>query len=282
MKSRLSPREFNLLQRFIEERSGILLGEEKAYLIESRLADILENEHLSSYEELFYRVSAEPEASFAGRVIDAVTTNETFWFRDKTPWIILAEVLIPVYVKEMQEGKRKDVHIWSCACSSGQEPYSIAMCIDSYLMDKGIKNIQPDQFHITATDLSGEMVSMAMDGQYDCVSMERGLDEKTRLKYFTRRGNLWVIDDNIRNMVAYSQFNLKSSSFYFRNYDIIFCRNVLIYFSERLRAEIMEKLARSLKPQGVLFVGAAEIVTDSNKYFAMETYREGVYFKLKE
>lgn len=277
----LSHREFVLLQKYIEEQSGIQLGEEKAYLIESRLSDILDSYSLSSYEQLFYRAQNKMDAGFCQRVIDAVTTNETYWFRDKTPWYILEDILLPVYIKEIREGKRADVRIWSCACSSGQEPYSIAMCIDSYLRKNSIENISLDRFHILATDLSKSIIDTAVEGKYDMVSMQRGLDRSTIDRYFVKEGNLWSICEKIRQAVNYRQFNLKGDNFTRLEYDIIFCRYVMIYFSEHLKERLLSRLINALRPQGVLFIGASEII---NSYWAdieMETYKNGVYFRLK-
>ena len=281
MKKSLSSWEFSLLQKFIEEQSGIVLGQEKAYFIESRLANILDSECLSSYEELFYKAYNKKDTSFSERVIDSITTNETYWFRDKNPWCILEEILLPIYIKEMQDGTRDDVRIWSCACSSGQEPYSIAMCIDSYLRKNGINNVSLDRFNITATDLSGKMVNLAVNGKYDHASMERGLDPNSRDRYFIKEDKYWFISEKIKNAVTFHRFNIKSGRYIFNNYDIIFCRNVLIYFSDILKEEILQKIVHALKPNGVLFIGASEIITDSSKYFKMETYKDGVYFKQK-
>ncbi|MEN6348769.1 MAG: protein-glutamate O-methyltransferase CheR [Syntrophomonas sp.] len=277
----LSQREFALLQRYIEEQSGILLGEEKAYFIESRLANLLECYSLSSYEELYYKAYSKKDEKFSRLVIDAITTNETYWFRDKTPWFILHDLLLPVYIGEMQKGKRMDVRIWSSACSSGQEPYSIAMCIDDYLRKNGITGIGLERFKITATDLSGEMIDFAAGGKYDAVSMERGLDPITISRYFTKEGNLWSVSEKIKKAVAFQQFNLKSNK-YFNSYDIIFCRYVLIYFSDILKERILSQMVGALKPQGILFTGASEIIKNYSKCLEMAAYKDGIYFKLKE
>ncbi|MDD2619402.1 MAG: protein-glutamate O-methyltransferase CheR [Syntrophomonadaceae bacterium] len=281
MSYSLSHREFTMLQKYIEEQSGIILGEEKAYFIESRLAKILENYSLSSYEELYYKAYSKKDASFSKQVIDAITTNETYWFRDKSPWYIMEDLLLPVYIKEMQAGQRADVRIWSSACSSGQEPYSIAMCIDNYLRINGIQNIGLERFHIAATDLSESMLKLAIKGKYDSVSMERGLDTVTVDRYFVKNGNQWLIDEKIKKAVSFQQINLKRDHYYFDNCDIIFCRYVLMYFSEILKEVILPKVINALKPQGVLFTGASEIMKDSTKCLEMETYKDGVYFRLK-
>lgn len=281
MNYSLSPREFVLLRKYIEEQSGIELGEEKAYFIESRLSGLLADYSLGSYEELFYKAYSRKDVAFTRQVIDAITTNETFWFRDKTPWYIMEDLLLPQYIKEMQEGRRVNVRIWSCACSTGQEPYSIAMLIDSYLQKNRPGNIGLDRFQITATDLSRAVLDLAVSGQYDSVSMERGLEPAMIDRYFTREGNLWSISDRIKRAVDFRQFNLKIDPIYSRSYDIIFCRNVLIYFSELAKESILSRIVTALKPQGVLFIGASEILKEASGSLEMDTYKDGVYFRLK-
>lgn len=281
MNISLSSREFSMLQKYIEDESGIVIRPEKAYFIENRLRKILENEGLLSYEELLHKAQRE-KPDFSQKVIDAITINETYWFRDKSPWYIMEEIFLPGYIKEMQDGSRTDVHIWSCACSSGQEPYSIAMCIDNYLSKNKISDISFEQFHITATDLSRTMLAKAVEGKYDKVSMERGLDLSNRNRYFHRKGNRWVVCDKIKNSVFFFQFNLKNDCCSFRNYDIIFCRNVFIYFSESLKREILEKLLYALKPNGLLFVGASEIISGFSRDIEVGTHKNGVFFRLKE
>lgn len=277
----LSPREFALLQKYIEEQSGIELGEEKAYFIESRLSGLIGDYSLRSYEELFYKAYSRKDIVFTRQVIDAITTNETFWFRDKTPWYIMEDLLLPQYIKEMREGRRVNVRIWSCACSSGQEPYSVAMSIDSYLKKNGYDDIGLDRFQIIATDLSGSILDLAINGKYDSVSMERGLDPAMLDRYFSKEGNTWSISEKIKRIVAFRQFNLKADPIYSQTYDVIFCRNVLIYFSEVVKENILLKIVNALKPQGVLFIGASEIIKDASGSLEMNTYKDGVYFRLK-
>ncbi len=281
MKYSLSPREFALWQKYIEEHSGIELGEEKAYFIESRLSGLLESYSLSSYEELFYKTYSRKDLVFTRQVLDAITTNETFWFRDKTPWYIMEDLLLPQYIREMQEGRRINVRIWSCACSSGQEPYSIAMSIDSFLRKNGPGNIGLERFQIMATDLSGSILDLAISGRYDSVSMERGLEPAMIDRYFTKEGTRWSISEQIKRAVDFRQFNLKTEPTYSRYYDVIFCRNVLIYFSELAKENILHKIVNALKPQGVLFIGSSEIIKDASGSLEMDTYKDGVYFRLK-
>lgn len=277
----LSHREFAMLQKYIEEQSGILLGEEKAYFVESRLSNLLKIYSLSSYEELFHKACSREDERFCQEVVNAITTNETYWFRDKTPWYILEDLLLPEFIKEMQEGRRMKVRIWSCACSSGQEPYSIAICIDNFLRKHEIKNISLDRFHITATDLSSSIVDAAIAGKYDTIAMERGLAPDTTGRYFTKNGGVWSVSEKIRQAIDYCQFNLKNDSYAGLEYDIIFCRYVLIYFSELLKERILSKIVKALKPQGILFIGASEILTRSLGDMEMKTHRDGVYFKHK-
>jgi chemotaxis protein methyltransferase CheR len=235
-----------------------------------------------SFEELYEHICLWNDPIVIDEIIDSITVNETFWFRDKTPWVIMEELLLPEYIREFREGRRDRVRIWSAACSYGQEPYSIAMCIDNYLESRGIGDIAPGNFEILATDISHTAIQMAEAGRYDNISIQRGLDEGCRYKYFENEGRVWRLCDKIKNAVNFRQFNLISDFSVYGIFDIIFFRNVLIYFSDRLKKEMLQKIVASLNTGGVLFIGSAELFTDQDRNFTKEQYKNGIYYKSKE
>ena len=281
MYSGLTSKEFKAMQKYIEEKCGISIGEDKAYLIESRLSGLLAESGLASFEELYQKIVSENNHIVVEKVIDAVATNETFWFRDKTPWYIMEEILLPVYIREFREGKRTCVRIWSAACSSGQEPYSIAICIDNYLMSNGIKDVSLSQFDILAIDISSSILQIASLGRFDNISIMRGLDDEYKVKYFEYRDRAWNINEKIKNAVSFQQFNLQRDFFLLGSFDIVFCRNVLIYFAEKMKQEVMDKMASALNAGGVLFLGSSELFPGYNSRFEIEQYKNGLYYRLK-
>ncbi len=269
------------MQKFIQERCGIAIGEEKAYLIESRLSKLLIDSSLSSFEELYGKIVTNADPGVTEQVIDAITTNETLWFRDKSPWDMLESTLLPQYIKEMREGRRSQVRIWSAACSTGQEAYSTAMCIDNYLSRNGIKDISLSQFKIVATDISRTVVHMAKMGRYDSISIMRGMDGYYKDRYFKNEGRVWTIADGIKNAVQFQHFNLQNSFLLMGKFDIIFCRYVIIYFSEELKKEVMKKVEAALEPDGILFLGSSELLPKDSEHFQTRQFKNGVYYSKK-
>lgn len=281
MHNDLTPMEFKTMQKYIEEKCGILMGEDKAYLMASRLSGLLAESGLSSFEELYRKIVDDNSSDVVQRVIDAVTTNETFWFRDKTPWTIMEEILLPAYIREIRAGKRTGVRIWSAACSSGQEPYSTALCIHNYLKSNDINDITLSNFDILATDISSSILQFAALGRFDNISIMRGLDDKYRDKYFEYKDRAWTINESIKSAVRFHQFNLQRDFLLLGSFDIIFCRNVLIYFSEKLKREVIGKMASILNTEGVLFIGSAELFPGYESEFMSEQYNNGIFYRLK-
>jgi chemotaxis protein methyltransferase CheR len=279
MSAELSTQEFNLFRKYIEEQCGIDVQADKAYLIESRLSKLLADSGLSSFEELYNRVTHLNDKSMTEKIIDAITTNETQWFRDNTPWEILENLIIPVWIQEFHEGKRAKVRIWSAACSTGQEPYSIALSIEKYLAKNQITDIFPSQFEIVATDISATVLEIARMGKYSSVSIIRGLSETDKQKYFQNQEHTWILDETIKNRVKFEQFNLQNSFLIWGKFDLVFCRYVIIYFSESFKQEIIDKMAGVLEPGGIFFLGSSELFTGTKAYFEMKTYQNGVYYQ---
>lgn len=281
MSANLSAIEFMLFRKYIKDQCGISLGEEKAYLIESRLSKFLVKLGLASFEELYMMIIQQKNNALTEDVIDAITTNETLWFRDKFPWNIMESRLLPGYIQDIRAGKRSKVRIWSAACSTGQEPYSIAMCIDNYLSHHGIKDVTLEHFEILATDISRTVLKIAQMGKYDSISIARGLDIHYRNTYFRQDGRIWTLDERIRNAVQFKQFNLQNSFMALGRFDIVFCRYVIIYFSEEFSKEIFTKIASVLADDGLLFLGNAEVFLNYHGQYDAEQYNHGVFYRVR-
>lgn len=281
MEVKLSHQEFLLMQKYISELCGILITEDKAYLIESRLARLLAESGTKSFIH-FYQLycGSNKNKKMAQKVIDAITTKETQWFRDKTPWLTLEDVLLPSYIKEIREGKRSKIRIWSTACATGQEPFSTAMCIDRYLNRHGISDIKLSHFEILATDISQAALQMAEKGMYDNVSILRGLDDTYRSEYLKQEGFVWFLDERLKKAVQFRQFNLQNSFLSLGQFDIIFCRYVTIYFSKEFKQEVLKKAVSVLNHRGVLFLGNSEIFSDRMERFELVEHKGGIYYRL--
>ncbi|MCX7747653.1 MAG: protein-glutamate O-methyltransferase CheR [Clostridia bacterium] len=277
----LSSKEFYLFQKYIEEQCGICIGQDKAYLIESRLSKLLVDSGLPSFEALYQKIRTGRDKSIAEKVVDAITTNETLWFRDKIPWQTMEDLFLPKYIKDLREGKKSEIKIWSAACSTGQEPYSTAMFIDHYLQSNNIKDIRLSQFKILATDISSTVLEVAKMGKYDSISIMRGLHETYKTDYFKNEGRVWHLSENIKAAVQFKQFNLQSSFLFLGKFDMIFCRYVMIYFSDIFKKEVLSKIASALNPGGVMFIGSSELFNDYKENFHMKQHKTGVYYEVK-
>jgi chemotaxis protein methyltransferase CheR len=278
----LTDNEFRLFRKYIEEKCGIDISEGKAYLIETRLSRLLVDSGLSTFEELYNLIMKANDQSMAERVIDAITTNETLWFRDKSPWIVLEKVFLPHFVEMLRSGQRRKIRLWSAAASTGQEAYSTAMCIDLWLTRNGIKDITLSNFEILATDISQTVIEMARNGRYDAISVMRGLDPGIRDMYFKKEGTVWEIDNKIKAHVKFQQFNLQNSYLLLGKFDIVFCRYVLIYFSDILKESILSKLHGAMEEGGALFLGSSELYDKINNLFEMIHVDNAVYYRRRE
>lgn len=251
----LSENEFELFRDYIRESCGIEIAPEKAYLIETRLTKILAESKLPTYEALYSHIMSSDDKAMAERIIDAITTNETLWFRDASPWKVLTEVCLPRYVADLRSGVKSKVRIWSAAASTGQEAYSIAMCIDDYLHRNAIRDVRLAQFEILATDISKGALDIAQRARYDPISIRRGLSDQYRDAYFVSEGTAWQLCDKIRERVRFERFNLQNDISGFGMFDIVFCRYVLIYFSAALKRDLVSRIHRAMARDGYLFTG---------------------------
>ena len=282
MKNLMALMEFEKIQNFIQETCGIEFDDQKSGLLERKLNWIIKNTPNTTLEELYFKICLRKDTELIQSLIENIAVNETFWFRDAAPWLILEKILIPEYINEFRAKKRYRVRIWSAACSYGQESYSIAMCIDNYLKKHDITDIRLSDFEIVATDISKNALEIARQGKYDSISMSRGIDESYKQKYFVCEDRSWKISDEIIRAIDFRHFNLISDSMNYDEFDLVYCRNVMIYFSEKNKREIYNKIYKSMKTKGTLFIGSAEILDDYSQFFSMEQNEIGVYFTKKE
>ena len=272
----ISKEEYDAFRAFLESESGIVLGDSKQYLVSSRLNRLLESHKLASFTELIQCLKNNRKPGLKEQVVDAMTTNETNWFRDLYPYDMLREKILPDMAKSFRD---KPLRIWSAACSSGQEPYSLSIVVQEFMMAN--PGTFPKGIQIVATDISPTMLNFAKAGCYDESAMARGVSEERKRRFFIQAGNLWEVRPEIRNRVSFKPLNLQSSYTTLGKFDIIFCRNVLIYFSTELKTDILTRLGQALMPQGYLFLGSSEAPNRYTPMFSMEKAGMGVVYRLK-
>ena len=275
--SLLSKEQYDNFRDFLEESCGIVLGDNKHYLVTSRLNKLTHEFSFDSLSSMLDELKRKNDAKLKERVIDAMTTNETSWFRDNYPFELLKENLIPDIVKN---NKPNRFRIWSAACSTGQEPYSISMSISEFQMKSpGMLTIPVE---IIGTDISSTVLNMARSAEYDQLSVSRGLSEEKKKMFFTGvEGNRWKLNDKVKSIVKFNEINLLQNYALIGKFDLIFCRNVLIYFSADLKSDILDRMAQILNPGGFLVLGGSESPTGYSRAFEMVRYPKGVVYRLK-
>ena len=262
--------DFDLLSRTLHERSGLVLTPDKAYLLESRLMPVARTNGAKGLDELVGMLRKKSDPGLVRTITEAMTTNETLFFRDVKPFEQFRRAVLPGLLK--QRGDTKTIRIWCAACSSGQEPYSLAMvCREEQAQLAGWK------VHILGTDLNTEMVQRARAGNYSQFEVQRGLPIQLLVKYFRQQGENWVIDPSIRAMVRYRVVNLLEEVTHLGQFDVIFCRNVLIYFDMATKTKVLERISRVLKPDGYLFLGGAETIIGITDKFQSVAEQRGIY-----
>jgi chemotaxis protein methyltransferase CheR len=265
----VTPLDYEYLRKLLKERSGLDLSADKQYLVESRLVPLARRSGLPGIPDLVQKMKggAEPLTS---EVVEAMTTNETFFFRDKIPFDHLKEAVLPALLQT--RAGRRSLRIWCAASSTGQEPYSIAMC----LKEAGAA-LAGWRTEIVATDLSLAVLEKSRAGIFSQFEVQRGLPIQMLMKYFAQVGELWQLNAEIRAMVQHRQLNLLQDFSHLGTFDVIFCRNVLIYFDQDTKAGIFNRLAKMLEPDGVLALGAAESVVGLTSVFKPYPERRGLY-----
>lgn len=266
----MNSEDFKFYKKFLHEKSGLVLTEEKTYLLESRLVPLLPTCNFASLDQLTKALKFSPEPKLIQQVVDAMTINETLFFRDNRPFTQFKTSVLPALIKA--RGNKKSMRIWSAASSTGQEPYSIAMILDEALAKT------PDwKVDILATDLSENALKQAKEARYNQFEIQRGLPIQMVMKYFVQDGQSWNLNEKIRKMVKFENFNLLDKMERFGTFDIIFCRNVLIYFDEDTKKKILNNLVKRLSPDGYLFLGGSETVIGLCPELKMQQGCPGLY-----
>ena len=265
----MTPPDYEYLRKLLKDHSGLDLSADKQYLIESRLLPLSRKVGLSGISELVQKMKG-GSASLISQVVEAMTTNETFFFRDKVPFDHFCDSIVPEILKA--RASRKSLRIWCAAGSTGQEPYSLAMCLKE--MSAAISGWR---IEILATDLSQEVLEKSRAGIYSQFEVQRGLPIQMLVIYFKQTGELWQINPDIRAMVQHRQLNLLHDFSQLGVFDVIFCRNVLIYFDQDTKIDIFNRLARITVSDGFLVLGAAETVVGLTDVFKPIPERRGLY-----
>lgn len=263
----LTDRDFEKFQQYIHRLCGLFIQEEKRYLIQQRLEDLVLECGCKDFAEFYERINEHATQDLHDRIIAAITTNETSFFRDEHPFATFFDHVLPNLERRIRDLKGRQespplpgpyVRIWSAGSSTGQEAYSLAILIHEYVRLHAFTGIDKSDFAILATDVSSQVLARAMSGLYNTVEIGRGMSDARRDKYFKEEGNSWRIVDEIRNMVHFKRLNLVQPFTLFTNFDVILCRNVLIYFDDKTKKSIVERFYEKLNPGGFLILGSAE------------------------
>ncbi len=276
---KITPEEVKLISGYIHGVSGISLDQSKAYLFETRLGTLIEELNCSSFRDLYFKTMGDKGKLIEKKIIDAISTNETLFFRDNSPFEMLKHKIIPDLIDSRMSNSSilpTNLKIWSAACSTGQEVYSIAIILKELLPDMKKFNIQ-----LLGTDISDAAVSQASYGKYNKFEIERGLSSGLLNKHFTSEGNYWKISDEIRSMASFRKINLMLPFSSLGKFDIIFCRNVAIYFTLKDRKKLFDKIGDKLEPDGFLLIGSTESLTGINTKFEPKRHMRSIFYQLK-
>ena len=263
--------DFDLYKNLLKERSGLTLSADKSYLLESRLNPIAKKWGYASLDTMTVALQGVPDKNLINDIVEAMTTNETSFFRDLKPFDLFKDFVLPTI--QEQRAAKKEINIWCAAASSGQEPYSLSMI----LKDLETTSFAKWRAKIKATDLSNEILEQAREGLYSQFEVQRGLPIQMLMKHFEQEEEKWRIKDEIRKMVQYDIFNLLDNMSSLGTFDIIFCRNVLIYFDETTKSEVLARMQKQLAPDGFLFLGGAETVLGITDVFKPVPEKRGLY-----
>lgn len=272
----LSEDIYKQFAHFLEQQCGIVLGDNKQYLVKSRLIPLMNQFSIGKLSELIQQSMSPRNRILRTAVIDAMTTNETLWFRDSYPFQLLMDKLFPELL-----ARKRNLKIWSAASSSGQEAYSIAMTAIEYQKQKAMLGVD---VQITGTDISNTMLAQCQSGVYDSLALGRGLSEQRKQQFFDavdKSSGKMQIKAEVKKMTSFKNYNLLDSYVGLGKFDVIFCRNVLIYFSSEVKSRILNQFAGALNPGGYLILGASESLTGLTDKFEMVRCNPGIIYKLK-
>ncbi len=264
---------YSAFQKFLEAAAGIVLGDNKHYLVTSRLGRLMSDSAITSLAELLNLLAR--DARLRERVIDAMTTNETSWFRDAHPFAAFKEYILP----EVARKNTGPIRIWSAACSSGQEPYSLSMCVQEHLASH--PGSLRGEVEIVATDISPAILEEAKTGVYDNIALSRGLSAERRARFFQKNAGKLEVRKEIKARVTFRSINLSQNYAALGKFNVILCRNVLIYFSTEMKRDVLQRMSQILTPDGYLVLGGSESMTNHCDAFQMVRVANGVIYQLK-
>ena len=265
----MQTQDFDFISKFLKERSGLMLTVDKVYLLESRLTPVARKNGFETLDEFLAKIRTTRDAALLTEVTEAMTTNESFFFRDNTPFDLFKNKVLPVIQKNRPT---KKLRIWCAAASTGQEPYSLAILLKEQWHMWSTWNIE-----IIGTDICSQVLKKASDGVYSQFEVQRGLPIQMLIKYFKQDGDVWKINDDIKKMVKFKPYNLLDSFAALGAFDVIYCRNVLIYFDQETKGQVLDKMGRCLAKDGALFLGAAETVLGITDAFQPVKGQRGMY-----
>ena len=266
--------DFDFIRRLVYDQAGIVLEPGKEYLVDSRLLPLCRREGFASIDELLRRLRAAGAQALAARVVDAMTTNETTFFRDVDPFEALKRHVIPGLIEARRSARR--LSIWYAASSTGQEPYSLSMMLDAEFPE-----LRSWDIHQIATDISPTVLDRAREGRYTQLEVNRGLPARYLVNYFTKVGNDWQLKDSIRNMVRFQELNLVKSWPAIGPFDIVMIRNVMIFFDVDAKRDILRRVRSLLRPDGFMFLGGAETTMNLDESFDRMHYERAGCYRLR-
>jgi chemotaxis protein methyltransferase CheR len=272
VEAAVRPDDFEFIAGLVRKRSGLVLSKDKVYLVESRLAPVARRHGLATVDDLARKIRSAPPESLLREITEAMTTNESFFFRDKVPFDTFADVILPNLLVSRQASKT--LRIWCAASSTGQEPYSLAM-----ILREKASLLQGWRVEIVGTDLSSEVIERAKRGLYTQFEVQRGLPIQYLVKHFKKIDDHWEIDPHLRGMVQYKLFNLLEDFRGLGAFDCVYCRNVLIYFDAQTKKDVLDRVSRQMPSDGYLVLGAAETVIGVTDAFKLLDGKRGLYIR---
>jgi chemotaxis protein methyltransferase CheR len=266
----VTPADFHLLAKFLKEQSGLALAEDKGYLLESRLVPVARAHGLKSVDDVAAEVRAGRNQRLMNAVVEAMTTNESFFFRDIKPFEQFKGVVLPQMLA--RRAAAKQLRIWSAACSTGQEPYTLAM-----LLNEAAAQLQGWRVEIIATDIAPGVLAKARSGLYSQFEVQRGLPVQMLLKHFSQKAEGWEIAPQLKAMINFREFNLLAEMKGLGVFDVVFCRNVLIYFDQPTKADVLARMRAQMREDAILYLGGAETVLGISDAFRPVQAQRGLY-----
>lgn len=277
-----NPSQLALLSKYVAEACCIHLGEEKRYLFEARLGTIISESGARDIPEFIAMAKADASGRLRDKIIDSMTTHETYWFRDTRPWESLEKSILPELGNLLRKGEKSRIRILSAACSSGQEPYSVALLLHKLKADGQLEGVNLSAFEITAFDISPGTLFLASSGRYSQLEISRGLPEFWKNNYFEpTASNTWTLKAPVRSMVSFKRKNLQDDLASLGLFDLVLCRNVAIYFEEHFKRDLFNRLAQIIYQNGRLMLGGTESLLTHQHYFASEQVGGSFFYKRK-